>query len=92
MFSSKILVLTLIINFFSLNFISIKFEGERVSSSKNKHTLGGMKGAPKRTRTKKEVGKGRSKLGNLEQTYFLNVPFILLTKACRKSQILWSGS
>ena len=92
MFSSKILVLTLIINFFSLNFISIKFEGGRVSSSKNKHTLGGDERCSKTNKDKEGGGGGRSKLGNLEQTYFLNVPFILLTKACRKSQILWSGS
>ena len=33
--------LVLIINFFSLNFTSVEIEGERVSSSQNKHTLGG---------------------------------------------------
>ena len=33
--------LVLIINFFSLNFTSVEIEGERVSSSQNKHTMGG---------------------------------------------------
>ena len=33
-------ILVLIINFFSLNFTSIEIEGERVSSTQNKHTLG----------------------------------------------------
>ena len=34
-------MLVLIIHFFSLNFISIEIEGERVSSSQNERTLGG---------------------------------------------------
>ena len=66
------------LNFFSLNFRSIEIEGERVSSSQNKRTLWGpgggeeREGARKRTRAKR--GEKGSKLGDLERTYFLNVP------------------
>ena len=59
----------------SLSFTSIEIEGEWASSSQNKRTLGGGDGgggALKQTRTNK--GGGASKLGNLERTYFLNVP------------------
>ena len=70
-------ILSLIINFFSLNFTSIEIERERGSSRQNKRTMGGCGqgvGARKQTRTNKRGGKGVSKLGNLERTYCLNVP------------------
>ena len=67
------------LNFFSLNFRSIEIEGERVSSNQNKRTLWGpgeggeeREGARKRTRAKR--GEKGSKLGDLERTYFLNIP------------------
>ena len=63
-------MLVLIIHFFSLNFISIEIEGERVSSSQNERTLGGERGCSNK------VGREGSKLGNLERTYFLNVPLV----------------
>ena len=69
-------MLVLIINFFSLHFrsIEIQIEGERVSSSQNERAFGGGV-ARKRARAKRGGGGGRwSKLGNLERTYFLNVP------------------
>ena len=66
-------ILVLIINFFSLNFTSIEIQEERVNSSQNERTLGEGVGR-KRTRAKKGVG--GSKLGNLEEAYFLNVPYV----------------
>ena len=54
-----------IINFLSLNFTSVKIEGERVSFNQNERTLG-EGGARKRTRPNKG-GEGGSKLGNLER-------------------------
>ena len=71
----------LIINFLSLNFTSIEIEGERVTSIQKERTLVGGGGggggcAQKRTRVnKEEEGGSGSKLGNLERTYFLNVPY-----------------
>ena len=44
-----------------------------MSSSQNERTLG-EGGGRKRTRAKK--GEGGSKLGNLEEAYFLNVPYV----------------
>ena len=60
-----------IINFFSLNFTSIEIEGERVSSSQNEPALAGGEFSK---RSNAEQGGLGSKLGNLERTYFLNVP------------------
>ena len=67
--------IVLVINSFSLNFPSKKIEGERVGSSQNERTLEGA-GTRKRTRANKveRGGGGRSKLGNLERTFFVNVP------------------
>ena len=61
-------ILVLIINFFSLNFTSIEIEVESVSSSQNKHTLGGEGGARKQTRVKK--GEGGQNSGNLSERTF----------------------
>ena len=69
-------ILVLIINLFSLNLISREIKGERGSSSLNLRPLGGG-GARKRTRANKRGG-GESKLGNLEQMYFLNAPLWVL--------------
>ena len=65
-------ILALLINFFSVNFTTIEIEGERLSSSQNKRTLGG-EGQCSKTNKGKQGG-GCSKLGDYEQTYFLNVP------------------
>ena len=60
-------ILLLIINFFSLNFTSIKIEGERGSSSQNERTIGG-RGAQKRTKmNKRGRGEGCSKTNKDEQ-------------------------
>ena len=49
-----------------------------MSSNQNEHTLeeggGGREGCSKTN--KGEKGGGESKLGNLERTYFLNVPLV----------------
>ena len=58
--------IVLIINFFSLNFTSIEIEGDRVSSSQNKCTLG----ENEQGQTRGEGGQNSEVLG----TYFLNVP------------------
>ena len=74
-------MLVLIINFFSLNFKSIEIEGERVSSSQNERPLWGVGGEGGGRVLKNEHGQTRgekggvSKLENLEQTYFLDVPY-----------------
>ena len=75
-------MLVLIINFFSLNFKSIEIEGERVSSSQNERPLWGVGGEGggrvlknEHGQTRGEKGGGVSKLENLEQTYFLDVPY-----------------
>ena len=83
-------ILVLIINLFSLNFKSIKIEGERVSFSQNERTLEERGAARKRTRTNK--GGGRSKPENLERTYFFNVPlFYLILWVCPQtlSGVVW---
>ena len=49
-----------------------------MSSSQNERTLGG--GGCSKTKKGKQGGRGRSKLGNLEQTYFLTVPLWKLTR------------
>ena len=64
----------LIVNFFSLNFTSIEIEGERVSSSQNEGTLVVVGGGELKTNKGKQREREGSKLGNLEQTYLLNVP------------------
>ena len=48
-------------------------KGERVSSSQNEHTFQGGRGCLKMNKGK-QGKRGVSNLGNLEQTYFLNVP------------------
>ena len=69
-------MILVLIKFFSLNFTSIEIEGERVSSSQNKRTLtrGRVRGVYSKTNKGEQGGRGESKLGNLERTYFLNVP------------------
>ena len=68
--------------FFSLNFTSIEIEGERVSSSQKERTYGGRGGGgggcSKTNKGKQGERGGGSKPGNLERTYFLNVPFLLM--------------
>ena len=44
-----------------------------MSSSQNERTLG-ERGGGARKLTRANKGRGGSKLGNLERTYFLNVP------------------
>ena len=51
--------LVLIINFFSLNFTIIEIEWVRVSSSQNKHTLGGRGGGGYRKWTRANKGEER---------------------------------
>ena len=78
-------ILVLIINFFSLNFTGIEIEGERVSSCQNERTLRwgggggvggreGRKGSGLEKELERTRGEKWSKLGDLERTYFLNVP------------------
>ena len=79
----------LIINFFSLNFKSLEIERERVSSIQNERNSKGRRCVRKRTRANMG-GAGGSKLGNLERTYFLNLPFTNVVeyrfrKNCAKS-------
>ena len=50
----------------------MEIERERVSSSQNEHNLGG--GCSKTNKDEQGGSMGRSKLGNLERKYFLNVP------------------
>ena len=70
--------IVLIINSFSLNFSSIEIEEGRVSSSQNQRTLGGGGGVLEDEKGQTR-GKGGSKLGILEWTYFLTVPLWNLT-------------
>ena len=82
--------IVLIINLFSLNFSSIEIEGERVSSSQNKRTLGG--GGVLENEKGQTRGEEGSKLGNLERTYFLTVPLWNLTRSIflLQKRSLWS--
>ena len=61
-----------IINFFSLNFESTEFEGERMSSSQKECTLRG-KGGMLKNKQGRIRGEDGGILRNLEQTYVLNV-------------------
>ena len=73
-------ILLLIINFFSLNFTSIKIEGERGSSSQNERTIGG-RGAQKRTKMNKRGRGGGQNSGILsdlsERTFWMSLMHLL---------------
>ena len=51
-------ILVLIINLFSLNFISVKIEGEKVNSSQNECTLGGGGGGARKMNEDEQGGGG----------------------------------
>ena len=74
-------ILLLFINLFSLNFISIEIEGQRVSPSQNKSTLGERRVAPKWIRVNKGKGGGQNS-GIFNECTFWMSPNLIKNKLC----------